>query len=195
MASQTVREKSSFMLQMESALGLSNSSNRKFLIAQATLRVLIIAFIVVAISVMVTSVQSIVLFGFTFKARYSYSSAFKFLVGAEAVVCVFSALSLIFVYILMNRSKPESHLTSYFLLFLHDLVMMILMTSGCAAATAVGYIGRYGEEQSGWGAVCDRVGKFCNRTLVSLVFSYLAFFAYLALTIVSASKLMPRATE
>jgi hypothetical protein len=37
------------------------------------------------------------------------------LVGAEAVVCVFSALSLIFVYILMNRLEPESHLTSYFL--------------------------------------------------------------------------------
>ena len=73
--------------------------------------------------------------------------------------------------------------------------MMILMISGCAAATAVGYIGHYGEVQIGWGSVCDRVSKFCNRTVVSVVFSYLAFFAYLTLTIVSATKLRSRATE
>ncbi|KAM3713231.1 hypothetical protein ACB098_01G241200 [Castanea mollissima] len=171
---------------------LTSSSKREFLILQTTFRVLTIIFIVIAISVMVTSSQSIVMFGFTFKASYSYSSALKFLVGAEAVVCVFSALSLIFVYL---QYRSESHPTNYFFLFLHDMAMMILMISGCAAVTAVGYIGRYGEVQIGWGSVCDRVSKFCNRTVVSMVFSYLAFFAYLTLTIVSATKLRSRATE
>lgn len=74
-------------------------------------------------------------------------------------------------------------------------VMMVLMISGCAAATGIGYIGRFGEEKIGWGAVCGRVGEFCNRMLVSVAFSYSAFLSYLALTIISASKLMSQATE
>lgn len=67
---------------------------------------------------------------------------------------------------------------------------MVLMISGCAAATGVGYIGRFGEEKIGWGAVCDRVVKFCSRMMVSVALSYSAFIAYLALTIISATKLM-----
>ena len=72
---------------------------------------------------------------------------------------------------------------------------MVLMISGCAAATGVGYIGRFGEEKIGWGTVCDRVGKFCSRMMVSVALSYSAFIAYLALTIISASKLRSQATQ
>ncbi|KAF5456969.1 hypothetical protein F2P56_021113 [Juglans regia] len=192
MASPMTKERSSFMLQTKSS-GMSSPSQRRCSVAQLILRVLAVAFTAAAISVTVTSGQSVVILGFTFKARYSYSSAMRFLLGVDAVVCAFSALSLIFVYLLLNRSG--SHLTNYFYLFLHDMVMTVLMISGCAAATAVGYIGRYGEERIGWGAVCGRIGKFCNRNLVSLVLSYLTFLAYLALAIISASKLMSRATE
>lgn len=73
--------------------------------------------------------------------------------------------------------------------------MTVLMTSGCAASTAVGYVGRYGEERIGWVAVCGHIGKFCNINLVSVALSYLTFLVYLALVIISASKLMSRATE
>lgn len=66
--------------------------------------------------------------------------------------------------------------------------MMVLMISACAAATGVGFIGLLGEEKIGWGAVCGGVGKFCTRMLVSLAFSYSAFLAYLALTIISATN-------
>lgn len=66
---------------------------------------------------------------------------------------------------------------------------MVLMISGCSAASAVGYVGRYGEEKIGWLSVCNRVAKFCNRVLVSVVLSYLAFFCYFALSITSAHKL------
>jgi uncharacterized protein (TIGR01569 family) len=73
--------------------------------------------------------------------------------------------------------------------------MMVLMISGCAAATGVAYIGSFGEEKIGWGAMCDRVGKFCSRMMVSVALSYFAFIAYLALTIISASKLRSQATQ
>ena len=77
MASQII-VKSSLMQKLESFLGPTSSSKREFLILQTTFRVLTIIFLVIAISVMVTSSQSIVMFGFTFKASYSYSSALKY---------------------------------------------------------------------------------------------------------------------
>ena len=77
MASQIIG-KSSLMQKLESFLGPTSSSKREFLILQTTFRVLTIIFLVIAISVMVTSSQSIVMFGFTFKASYSYSSALKY---------------------------------------------------------------------------------------------------------------------
>lgn len=71
------KERSSFMLEMTTSLGPSKPSRRRFFSAQVTLRVLAIAVTVPAISLMVNSSQSVVLFGFTFEARYSYSSALK----------------------------------------------------------------------------------------------------------------------
>jgi membrane-anchored glycerophosphoryl diester phosphodiesterase (GDPDase) len=75
-SSQMDKERSSFMLEMKS-LGPSKPSQRRFFSAQVTLRVLAIALTVPAISLMVNSSQSVVMFGFTFEARYSYSSALK----------------------------------------------------------------------------------------------------------------------
>ncbi|XP_050230856.1 CASP-like protein 1F2 isoform X2 [Mercurialis annua] len=155
--------------------------------AQLLFRVLAIAFTVASISVMVTSDQTILIFGITTQARYSYSSAFRFLVGAEAVVCGFSVLSL---SLLCLMSRSEAILRKNFYLFLHDMAMMVVMVSGCAAATAIGYVGRYGEKEITWAAVCDYIDKFCNQTLVSIVLAYLAFFCYLALTTLSAHQLM-----
>lgn len=68
--------------------------------------------------------------------------------------------------------------------------MTVVMISGCAAATAIGYVGKYGEEHVGWVAICDRVPKFCKTNTVSICLSYLAFFTYLVLTILMAYKLM-----
>ena len=72
---------------------------------------------------------------------------------------------------------------------------MVLAISGCAAATAVGYISRYGEEKMGWMAVCNYVGKFCNQMMISMVLSYLAFFSYFALAVMSGNKAMYQADE
>ncbi|XP_021681598.2 CASP-like protein 1F2 [Hevea brasiliensis] len=185
---------SSFQLK---ALGFSYPSrvpNRSFFIAHVMFRVLAIAFTVASISVLVTSGQDVLVFGIRTMARYSYSSAFKFLVVADAVVCGFSGLSLILVC-LRSRSAAAAQFMNSFYLFLHDMVMMVLLISGCSAATAIGYVSRYGAKEMNWVAVCDYVGKFCNQVLASLVLSYLAFFCYLALTAFSAHKLMTRPTE
>ena len=74
MAPEDARDKATFMLQ---AKPLSNTSKKCFFVAQIMLRVFAAAFTLAAICVMATSSQSIILLGFTFKARYSYSSAMR----------------------------------------------------------------------------------------------------------------------
>jgi uncharacterized protein (TIGR01569 family) len=73
--------------------------------------------------------------------------------------------------------------------------MTLLLISGCAAATAVGYLSQYGQPETYWSPICDIVKKFCHQMLISTVLSYLAFFCYLALNILAAYKLMSHATE
>ncbi|KAK4757125.1 hypothetical protein SAY87_007252 [Trapa incisa] len=164
----------------------SSWPQRSFFVAQSALRALAAASTLVALSVMVTSKETVTVFGIRVEARYNYSSAFRFLLGVDSVACGFSLLSLMFI---CHLSRFQPNFRSYFFLFLHDLVIMVLMISGCSAASAIGYVGRYGEERTGWLAVCDQVAKFCNRTLASIILSYLAFFCYFALSIISAHKL------
>ncbi|XP_021895717.1 CASP-like protein 1F2 isoform X2 [Carica papaya] len=173
MASDEANGKGFFMLQVKSLSGLPISTpgtRRSSFMGQILLRVLAVGFTLAAISVMITSSESVTLFGFRFTARYSYSSSLRFLLGADVAVCCFSILSLI-------------------------SVMMLLMMSGCVAASAVGYVSKYGEEKIGWMAVCDHVNKFCDQMLLSLVFSYLTFFSYLSLTIMAVTKLMAKSTD
>ncbi|KAF3435297.1 hypothetical protein FNV43_RR22384 [Rhamnella rubrinervis] len=199
MESETGKEKSSFTVQVNSlglpvaASDVPQARKRSMFLAQVCLKISAIVFTLAAICVTVTSGQSVLLFGIQFEARYSYSSALKFLVGVDAVLCSSSALSLIFVCIL-RRSSGSQLIKNYFFVFLHDMVMMALMVSGCAAATAIGYVGRHGEEQMTWHSLCGYVGKFCNKIMVAVALSYLTLFAYLALTLISAHGLVFRST-
>ncbi|KAJ6683706.1 hypothetical protein OIU85_007403 [Salix viminalis] len=181
-------------LKAMSQQGMSTPSQpqRMFFMAQITLRILAIVFTVAAIPTMVTAKEPLSFIGLSIEPSYSQSSAMKFLLGADAIVCAFSVLSLLFVW---TWSRSGSPTTNYFFLFLHDMVMMVLMISGCAAGTAVGYLSKYGQRESFWNPFCNYVTKFCHQMLISTVLSYLAFFCYLALNILTAYKLTPRATE
>ncbi|XP_022739565.1 CASP-like protein 1F2 isoform X1 [Durio zibethinus] len=193
MATEVARDNASFMLQAKSlGFPVSNTSTRSFFMAQVMLRIFAAVLTLTAICVMATSSQSIILLGFTFKAHYSYSSAMRFLLVTDAIVCAFSILSMIFVY---HLSRSGSNLKNFFYLFLHDMVITVLAMSGCAAATAVGYVSRYGEEKMGWMAICNRVGKFCNQMRIAMVLSYLAFFSYFALALMSSNKVMYQASK
>lgn len=61
-----------------SASVVKSRRRMSFLMAQAGIRMLVVAFTLVAISVMVTNQQSVVVFGLEFQAHYTYSSAFKY---------------------------------------------------------------------------------------------------------------------
>ncbi|XP_057530015.1 CASP-like protein 1F2 [Amaranthus tricolor] len=100
-------------------------------------------------------------------------------------VCAFSVISLVTICAFY---RPKSKCKNYFSVFLHDLIATILMMSGCAAATAIGYVGKYGQDQSGWTKICDNVHKFCNYISISIGFSYLAFFCFFILTIMAFKR-------
>ncbi|GAV62723.1 DUF588 domain-containing protein [Cephalotus follicularis] len=164
---------------------LTLKTQKLFIGSQICLRIATIATTMAAMWLALTSKQSVALFGFVLEARYNYSPAFQFFAFANAIACVFSLLSLFFVVMIARQAFIPN---KCFILFLHDLVMMSLVLAGCAAATAIGYVGKYGNSHSGWMPVCDHFGKFCKRMTASLILSYLAFFALLVLTITSAIK-------
>ncbi|KAL0331819.1 UNVERIFIED_CONTAM: CASP-like protein 1F1 [Sesamum calycinum] len=157
-----------------------------FYFAQLTLRVLVIGFTLAAAITMTTSNQSVAFFGIVMDARYTYSSSFRFKMVADSIVC---GLSLLSVILLLSLNRPKSNPNNYFYLFLHDLVSAVLLLSGGSAAMAIGYVGRFGQPQTGWIPICDRVPKFCDKILVSIVSSFLAVICLLVLTIMSVHKL------
>jgi len=67
-------------------------------------------------------------------------------------------------------------------------IAVVLLMSGCAAATAIGYVGRYGQDQTGWTKICDNVHKFCDFVVVSIALSYLAFICLFILTVMAFTR-------
>ncbi|XP_054825111.1 CASP-like protein 1F2 [Prosopis cineraria] len=175
----------SFMVDPASSPTPPTPQNLTFFKVQHILRGLAVLFTAVSIAILVTNHQTVTVFMMEFQAHFYYSSAFKFLVAADAIVCASSVVTLILVVHLEKRKAIPQRRHYCFLLFLHDSVMMALMMGGCAAGTAIGYVGQYGESHMGWGATCDSVPKFCRLNVVSLLFSYLAFFAYFGLSLLS----------
>ncbi|EEF51717.1 CASP-like protein 1F1 [Ricinus communis] len=160
-------------------------SQKLFIGAQICLRIVTIGATLAATWIMVTDKQSITFGDFVMVAKYNYSSAFKFFVLANVIACACSVVSLLFLCALGRYSSNPGHV---FLLFLHDLLMMSLVLAGCSAATAIGFLGKYGNTKSGWMPICDQFGQFCNRGTISMMLSYLSMVCLLILTVTSANK-------
>ncbi|KAI5683172.1 hypothetical protein M9H77_04400 [Catharanthus roseus] len=158
--------------------------NKWFFGFQFCLRLLSIGATLAASYLILTSKQITTIFGIVADARYSYSTAFRFFAYANIVACALSLLC--FLFLLIGPKPPN--VKKCFVMFLHDLIVTILLMGACGAAAAIGYVGKYGESHIGWAAICDNFSKFCNRVILSLVFSFLALIFYLFLTITSANK-------
>ncbi|OIT22849.1 PREDICTED: CASP-like protein 1F1 [Nicotiana attenuata] len=160
-------------------------SDKCFIRTQILLRVLAAAFTLAAACSMFTSKETVHVFNTEMDARYSYSSALKFFAYANIIGCAFSILSLFLVSIF---SRKGLHPKNYFYVFLHDMILMALLLAGTAAATTIGFVGKYGENQSGWMPICDSVPKFCHKVIKSIIFGFLGVIFYLCLTIISANQ-------
>lgn len=152
--------------------------------AQISLRFMAMAATLAASVIVLCSKETVVIYGITADVKYSYSPSYKFFAAANLIACSFSAISLLLFYIMGKTSKS----INYFFFFLHDMVVMTLLMAGCSAATAMGYLGKYGNQHAGWIAICGYFDKYCNRITISVTLSYIAFLFYFSLTIISASK-------
>ncbi|XP_004138247.1 CASP-like protein 1F2 [Cucumis sativus] len=157
--------------------------------SQIILRVLAIASTLAATWIILTAKQSVLIFGIPFDARYNDSSAFQFFAFANAIASAFCFLSLCFLIFLSTRpsSNTSTPLNFYIFFFfrLHDLLMMGLVLSGCSAATAIGFVGKYGNTHTGWSPICNHFPSFCNRVTASIAISYFSVICLLILTTLS----------
>ncbi|XP_042497837.1 CASP-like protein 1F1 isoform X1 [Macadamia integrifolia] len=158
---------------------------KSLMIAQVSLRSLVIICTLAASCLIFTSKQTTIVYGIPFDASYSYEPAFQFFGIANVAVCVLCLLSLGTVFFL-------SHRLANFFLFLHDLVVLTVLMAACAGSTAVGQIGRNGNTHSSWMPICDHFAKFCTRVATSVAFSYLAVLMFFALTVLSALRIQAK---
>ncbi|XP_077251676.1 CASP-like protein 1F1 [Tasmannia lanceolata] len=160
-------------------------AQRSFVLTQIGLRTLAFGATLAATLVMATAKQAINLFGFHVDAKFSYTPAFSFFVGGNAIACAYSLLSLPFIFILNSQGSDPG---SYFFVFLLDLIMVVLVMASASSATAIGYVGRYGNSHTGWMAICDQFGMFCDKVMGALVCSFGAIILFFLLTILSAHR-------
>ncbi|XP_051136296.1 CASP-like protein 1F2 [Andrographis paniculata] len=163
-----------------------SKSQKVLLTAQMSLRVLASAASVAAASITLTNKETIMVFGIITQANYTYSPAFKFFAYVNLGVCFSTLVSLMAAFMLLRRKTP--HPTKYFGLFVHDFTMSLLLMSGCAAATAVGQIGKYGNSHAGWMPICPYFVKYCARATAASLLAYVGMVIYFVLTLVSAAK-------
>ncbi|KAI6698467.1 hypothetical protein NL676_018586 [Syzygium grande] len=65
-------------------------------------------------------------------------------------------------------------------------VVMTLVMAGCAATTAIGYMGKHGNAHARWMPIRDHLSKFCGRVTISIAISYVSFLLLMILTVISA---------
>ncbi|XP_074586960.1 CASP-like protein 1C2 [Curcuma longa] len=112
--------------------------------------------------------QTSIVAGFTIKASYESSPTFKFFVIGNGIVCVYLFGSLL----LFSKSLERC------VIDILDLVNLSLLTASASAATAIGYVGRYGNEKIGWMKVCPLVEEFCRRSFLAVACSYAALLLF-----------------
>ncbi|CAN6472205.1 unnamed protein product [Victoria cruziana] len=156
--------------------------SRNFLVLQLFLRLLAGVSALVAALIMALNKKTFVYFGLTITAKYNYSGAYEFFVSANFIAFAYSILSSMFMKLMKSSaSKPRSQ----FLIFFFDLTMVVLLIAGCSAATAFGFIAKFGNEHAGWLPVCRYMESYCNISLIPMALSYGAFLVFYLLTAIT----------
>ncbi|XP_051115484.1 CASP-like protein 1F2 [Andrographis paniculata] len=165
----------------------ANANNSIFFItSQVLLRSLLFALTLAAACLMLTSKQTVEVYGIEATASYTHSPAFQFFTYVNIVAFVLSIASAFLAFLLEKGALSPQY---YLYLFLHDLILVAIFGSACAASTAVGWVGKYGNSHTGWTAICDHFGRFCNRIIAAVVLAYIGLALFMILTAISAKRI------
>ncbi|CAA7400519.1 unnamed protein product [Spirodela intermedia] len=139
---------------------------KRRLLYQVSSRIVACAASAVAALLMAFNRETTVYGGVEIDVDYTAASAFKFFIVGNAVVSIYSLVSLVF---FLSRNARAG------LLHVLDLTAMALAMAVAASAAAIAHVGKYGEPKAGWVSVCGYFPNFCHRTGLSLVLCFVGF--------------------
>ncbi|KAJ4871260.1 CASP-like protein 1F1 [Raphanus sativus] len=148
---------------------------------QVSMRVLTVGAALASMGLMITNREVASVYGIAFEAKYSDSSAFRYLVYAYIAIAAVTLFTLAWACLAVRRGG------FIFALFVIDLLMALTALSAFSASMSEGYIGKYGNTHAGWLPICGYVHNYCNRVTLSLAFSFVSFLLLFILTVLTAS--------
>uniref|UniRef100_A0ACD6A209 Uncharacterized protein n=1 Tax=Avena sativa TaxID=4498 RepID=A0ACD6A209_AVESA len=125
----------------------------------------------------------------TFTTKFKDMPAFVYFVIANAIASLYNLA----VVLVMRRRLVQGRVQHLVLVHMTDMVIMVLLATGAAAAASMAELGKNGNLHAHWNPVCNKFGSFCTRGGVSLVSSFLGVALMLALNLLSAAANAPRA--
>uniref|UniRef100_A0ACD5YN10 Uncharacterized protein n=1 Tax=Avena sativa TaxID=4498 RepID=A0ACD5YN10_AVESA len=127
----------------------------------------------------------------TFTTQFKDMPAFVYFVIANAIASLYNLA----VVLVMRRRLVQGRVQHLVLVHMTDMVIMVLLATGAAAAASMAELGKNGNLHAHWNPVCNKFGSFCIRGGVSLVSSFLGVALMLALNLLSAGTNAPHAGQ
>ncbi|XP_008801131.2 CASP-like protein 1C2 [Phoenix dactylifera] len=152
------------------------NAHKKYIRAHALFRLLAGVATLAAALVMGFNKETSIIAGYEFVVTYNRYPAFEFFLAGNAIACGYSMVSLPFV----------SNLVEGYILGVLDLLSLVLATAAASAGTAIGHLGKEGNDEVGWPQVCSFFEKFCQRAAISLVCSYVGILLFLIICALSS---------
>ncbi|XP_021728870.1 CASP-like protein Ni6 [Chenopodium quinoa] len=161
------------------------------------LRVLLLAASIVAIVVMVTSKQTATVLTprgpIRAPAKFEHSPAFIYFVVALSVAGLYSIITAIASLSFFRKSSIPPKL--FWILLVHDVLILGIVAAATGAAGGVGYIGLKGNTHVKWMKICNFYGKFCRHIGGSIFVSLFAAVVLVLLVVVNGYSLYCRIPE
>ncbi|XP_059664273.1 CASP-like protein 1C1 [Cornus florida] len=137
------------------------------------IRILVMLATLIAAIVMGTSHKSVDMITFTFEAKISNWPVLKYFVIVNYIAAGYNLLVLFL----------PSGSNQWRLIVVLDMIMVLVIASGCFLAGEDLYIMKKGNAHVGWTAICGLVPAFCNRLTGALAVGSLGAIVQILLTL------------
>nr|D2KQI6.1 RecName: Full=CASP-like protein Ni6; AltName: Full=CASP-like protein 1D1; Short=BvCASPL1D1 [Beta vulgaris subsp. maritima]ADA71986.1 Ni6 protein [Beta vulgaris subsp. maritima] len=169
-------------------------TDNKYRVVDVILRVLLLAASIASVVLMVTSKQTeIIVSPFGSRpnaAKFQNSPAFIYLVAALSVAGLYSIITAL--VSLSYMRKPIVPPKLFWILLIHDVLLLGIVAAATGTAGGVGYIGLKGNTHVRWGKIRNVYDKFCRHVGASIIVSLFAAAVLVLLVFVNANSLYRR---